>query len=473
MSLSPSGEIYDSYSGDKNHRQDLYNYMSGMENIQREKELKLTTCQKGGFLGLFESGIGKYLTDAKKSERALVKSHQKMSNTIKEWTKTYDKHLANLAKLDEFMSTGESLQTIFKDILVKNYFRKFGEKIDTSIPLFLDNYNANKDSTPNDFKNEHIEKQVRYVLRTEFGSVEDALIKFISVRILNDSEVQIILRTIENKIHERTIPHRNLNLDFPDLRSALADVIKSAKKDMSFNINELKEKSAKPPSYMVKPLEGEEGLNQYLQTFGVNSTRKNNTGKNTHNYTLYEPRLNIPTTIKNTSNKGAANGAATPAKPFNMLYGVVNKREEQAKKEEELRKAREEAERQAKENALKLAEPKTNVVGTIYPSLAGMPVLTKNQTNSTKPATVQNTLSNIKQTIFSPPSPTNTSTQSQNIPVTDLSSIITPNLQNSLSPSVVEKPSALLCFRKSKEECASSKDCYYDERIKRCRFKSS
>ena len=181
MSLSPLAEIYDNYVGDKNHRNDLYNELMGYERDQGIRKASMcggggskNSSQKtGGFLGLFEnSGIGKYLTEAKKSERALVRSHQKMSNTIAEWTKTYDKHLANLGKLDEFMSTGDSLQTVFKEILMKNYFKKFGEKIDTNIPLFLDNYVADKDSTPNDFKREHVQKQIWYVLHTEFRSEE-------------------------------------------------------------------------------------------------------------------------------------------------------------------------------------------------------------------------------------------------------------------------------------------------------------
>jgi hypothetical protein len=194
-----------------------------------------------GFFDFFDGGgIGKYLTDAKRSERSLIKKHQTLSNSIEDWTKEYEKHIANLAKLDEFMHTGDSLQTIFKDILVKNYFRKYGTAIDSTIPLFLDNYTANKDSTPNDFKREHIEKQIWYVLRTEFGAVDAGLIKYISGRILSDDNVQIVIRTVENKLHERTVKHSKLNLSLSEVRAALDAIIKGAKTDMGFDLSDMK-----------------------------------------------------------------------------------------------------------------------------------------------------------------------------------------------------------------------------------------
>ena len=484
MSLSPSAEIYDDYTGDKTHRQDLYNYLQGYQSDQSSKSLQLQACrQTGGFLGLFESGIGKYLSDAKKSERALVKSHQKMSNTIAEWTKTYEKHLANLAKLDEFMHTGDSLQSVFKDILMKNYFRKFGETIDTTIPLFLHNYLADKDSTPNDFKREHVEKQIWYVLRTEFGTVESALIKYIEVRILNDEKIQAVFRTVENKTHERTIYHKNLNIELSETKQALSDILKSAKGDMSFDINEIKKVEA--PAFMVKPSASEEAFQKYFGFANVNLSKKKNLniGTQVHNSTLYQPA-----TKKNNKNVPAPSGANSKKelqpheKEFDPFLGMINRQkvEALAKKEANEKRIKNEAEAKAKLEAE--AKAKTELNATLKPpNILNAAFSNITSSNTTKPLlpqpittpTVEQIKDEIKQTpIFG------SNLTPQPLPT----SLITNNFQKQYSPSVMPQinnkisTGTVLCFRiKNKEECNKQPTCIYldDAKPKRCTSKKS
>jgi hypothetical protein len=475
MSLSPSAEIYDNYTGDKNHKTDLYKYMQEYEAKQWQ------TTQNGGFLGLFESGIGKYLSDAKKSERALVKSHQKMSNTIAEWTKNYEKHLANLSKLDEFMHTGESLQTVFKEILMKNYFRKFGEKIDTSIPLFLHNYIADKDSTPNDFKREHVEKQIWYVLRTEFGPVEAALIKYIEIRILDDEKIQVKFRTVENKPHERTIHHKDLNIDISGTKQALGDILKSAKGDMSFNINEIKKKE--PPAFMVKPSASNEALQQYFGRFNVNLTKKNvNIGSAIHNSTLYQPQ----TKKNNGKNVASVPGANNKKelqpheKEFDPYFGMLDrqKAEALARKEANEKKLKNEAEAKAKIEAELKAKAEVEAASK-PPNLMNIAFAnTKNigLPDPVKTATVEKTIEEIKQTPqFGPadikPAPFPMITN-------ELQTQLTPSVLPSVVPSVVPSVNSslstapVICFSfKSKEECNKHSKCEYLDKAQRCHAK--
>ena len=493
MSLSPSAEIYDNYTGDKNHRNDLYNELMGYERDQGIRKASMcggggskNSSQKtGGFLGLFEnSGIGKYLTEAKKSERALVRSHQKMSNTIAEWTKTYDKHLANLGKLDEFMSTGDSLQSVFKDILMKNYFKKFGEKIDTSIPLFLDNYIADKDSTPNDFKREHVQKQIWYVLHTEFGPVDSGLIKFIQINILSDSKVQAVFRTVENKVHERTFDHKNLNLNISKVREEVAEILKTAKGDMSFNINEVKEKKKEGvPSLMISPDMGNNALKNYLGVYGINLTQKNiGNRKSRHNATLY---TNATKKMYSNGNGKGVNvenkkpGELAPhEKDFNPTFGLLDKAKANAI-------AKKEAEEKAK---AAIAGPTPVVPDITSQAFPGMPPTTQTPTSAPTPSGVQlptslqNAKNEIKSTQFGPPPGEGITSQLEPKPFP----IISNDFQQKLTPSVIPiapaavapiiQPASPMCFTysKNKEECNKLVgQCYFDEKEKRCRHEST
>lgn len=459
---------------------------NNMNKIYHKKNNLMDINQNGGFFGLFEYGIGKYLSDAKSSERALIKSHQKMSNTISEWTKNYDKHLTNLAKLDEFMNTGDSMQSIFKEILMKNYFRKFGEKIDTTIPLFLDNYMTDKDSSPNDFKREHLEKQIWYILRTEYGSVEMSLIKFISIRIIDDEKIQVIFRTVENKIHERTFHHQNLNITISDVKQALSDIIKSAKSDMSFNVDELKTpEHGDSLTMIVNPNASDDGRQKYLNLFNVNHTKKNNKNSINHNSTLYQPRLSKKEN-KNTSssiiNNKKTKELAPHEKEFDPYLGMINrqKAEEIARKEAIIDKKTAELKDKLKDTGLESVANK--VIDPFAAALPGIPKLTQLQSSQLQqPLTMQQPP--FPQTMQQPPLPQTMQNAKNEIMKTDFGTknsilpfpVITSKLQEQYTPSAISSQSIfnnkpIVCLKfKTKEECLKYSNCYFKEDQKRCK----
>lgn len=230
-------------------------------------------------------GYAAILDDTKNSETNLLNSYDALTKNVNEYYKSYNNHLENLITLEDFVNL-DSLDTIFKDIIVKKHFKR-EDVIDRSNPLLINNYLVTDETSPKDFRKEHIIKQIRYKLHQDFPDREQLLIKDIDVKKDTDNVIIMIITTIEDKKYNRSIHHNNYVLQLPQVRKDLKDIISSAKKNLKYesNIHKFEEDSLSRYTSSNK----NEGVDKYKRTDNSNNnlisknqiiSNQNNNGPN-------------------------------------------------------------------------------------------------------------------------------------------------------------------------------------------------
>jgi hypothetical protein len=115
-----------------------------------------------------------------------------MDKAVKNYHKSYDTHLQNLQKLDDYANFN-GMENLFKKVLMKDNFRD--GKVDKSVPILFRNYLIEEETTPTAFRKEHILRQVNYVLGKYFSGREHMFIKHLNVEV-GKNEFELTVQTI-------------------------------------------------------------------------------------------------------------------------------------------------------------------------------------------------------------------------------------------------------------------------------------
>ena len=185
---------------------------------------------KGGF-NLFDFGgdsFTKTIKRTKTSEASLIKNYEELDSATKKYNKSYDTHIQNLEKLDDYANF-KGMENIFKKVIMKENFKN--GKVDKSLPILFRNYLIETETTPSAFRKEHIMRQIDYVLDKYFAGREHMFIKNMHVDI-GKHEIVLYVQTIENIKKSRTIPHNNYIISFSATKKVLKDILATTKKNL-------------------------------------------------------------------------------------------------------------------------------------------------------------------------------------------------------------------------------------------------
>ena len=183
----------------------------------------------GGFK-LF--GFGDTFTNAikrtKTSENKLINTYEVMDKSVKKYHHSYDTHMKNLAKLDDYANF-HGMENLFKKVIMKDSFAN--GKVDKSTPILFRNYLIQEETTPSAFRKEHIMRQIQYVLNKYFAGREHLFIKEMYVDI-GKNEFILYITTIENRKVSRKVSHTGYVISISETKTALKDILGTAKKNL-------------------------------------------------------------------------------------------------------------------------------------------------------------------------------------------------------------------------------------------------
>jgi hypothetical protein len=201
------------------------------ENVHKSEDIYKHNKHSGGsVLKLF--GLGDTFTNAikktKSSENKLINTYETMDKSVKRYHKSYDEHIKNLEKLDDYANF-HGMENLFKNVIMKGSFKD--GKVDKSSPILFRNYLIQSETTPSAFRKEHILRQVNYVLNKHFASSEHMFIKYMSVEI-GKSEFILAITTIDNRKMTRKISHNKYIISMSETKAALKDILGTTKKNL-------------------------------------------------------------------------------------------------------------------------------------------------------------------------------------------------------------------------------------------------
>lgn len=186
--------------------------------------------QQGGFK-LFDFGgdnFTKAIKRTKSSENKLINTYVEMDKVVKDYHKSYDTHLQNLEKLDDYANF-HGMENLFKKVIMKDNFRN--GKVDKSNPILFRNYLIEEETTPTAFRKEHIMRQVNYVLDKYFAGREHMFIKHMTVDV-GKHEFILTITTIENIKKSRKIEHNGYVISVSKTKKELKDILETTKKNL-------------------------------------------------------------------------------------------------------------------------------------------------------------------------------------------------------------------------------------------------
>lgn len=198
-----------------------------------KKEIK-KTVKRGGFWltgPKNTDSLSKRIEKAGRSESNLIKSYEKMTGCVDNYYHKYDDHLKNLISIDDMINV-KSMETLFKKEIVKKHFK--GKDVDKSNPLLLRNYFANSMSSPSAFIKEHLIKQIRYKLYFSFSAKDRSLITDIQVKLVDKKSIAMSVRTIENKVHNKSIKHKNYYLNMAQVLRELKRILDETREALGY-----------------------------------------------------------------------------------------------------------------------------------------------------------------------------------------------------------------------------------------------
>lgn len=200
---------------------------------------KKRTIKKGGFWltqPRNSDSLSKRIERAGISENNLIGSYKNMTGCVENYYQKYDNHLKNLISIDDMINV-KSMETLFKKEIIKKHFK--GKDVDKSNPLLLRNYFASSMNSPSAFIKEHLIKQIRYKLYFSFSEKDRGLITDIQVKLVDKKSIAMSVRTIENKVHNKSIKHKNYYLNMAQVLRELKRVLDETRESLGY-FNELK-----------------------------------------------------------------------------------------------------------------------------------------------------------------------------------------------------------------------------------------
>jgi len=184
---------------------------------------------KGGFkLFGFGDSFTNTIKKTKSSENKLISTYETMDKSVKVYHKSYDTHIKNLEKLDDYANF-HGMENLFKNVIMKDNFKD--GKVDKSSPILFRNYLIQEETTPSAFRKEHIMRQVNYVLNKHFAGREHMFIKHMTVEI-GKSEFVLSITTIDNRKMSRKIGHNKYVISMSETKTALKDILGTTKKNL-------------------------------------------------------------------------------------------------------------------------------------------------------------------------------------------------------------------------------------------------
>lgn len=222
--------------------QKKHNTIHGKRKGSLRRYQSVNTMQKqaitgGGFFDMFkpkqvEKPTG-YFSQAIASENELINSYEALAASSKRYYDAYNSHIKNLITLDDIYAMN-GLITTFRNTVLADSF-KHEDVVDRSNPLFLRNYYAGDETTPRNFRKEHMLSQVRYCIR-KFNPKDEILIQDVDLT-MEDGKALVTIYTINGDTHERSVTvNEDFNLDLTKLKSDIREIIKSVKRKMDFEI---------------------------------------------------------------------------------------------------------------------------------------------------------------------------------------------------------------------------------------------
>lgn len=202
----------------------------------RQGSQKRQLATGGGFFDMFKPKVEKptgYFSQAVASENELINSYEALAASSKRYYDAYNSHIKNLITLDDIYAMN-GLITTFRNTVLADSF-KHEDVVDRSNPLFLRNYYAGDETTPRNFRKEHMLSQVRYCIR-KFNPKDEILIQDVDLT-MEDGKALVTIYTINGDTHERSVTvNEDFNLDLTKLKSDIREIIKSVKRKMDFEI---------------------------------------------------------------------------------------------------------------------------------------------------------------------------------------------------------------------------------------------
>jgi hypothetical protein len=191
----------------------------------------------GGFFDMFKPKPAPkpagYFSQAVASENELIDSYESLAASSKRYYDAYNSHIKNLITLDDIYAMNGLISTFRNTVLVDSF--KHEDVVDRANPLFLRNYLAGDETTPRNFRKEHMLSQVRYCIR-KFNPKDEILIQDVDLT-MEDGKALVTIYTINGDTHERSVTvNEDFNLDLTKLKSDIREIIKSVKRKMDFEI---------------------------------------------------------------------------------------------------------------------------------------------------------------------------------------------------------------------------------------------
>lgn len=190
----------------------------------------------GGFFDMFKPKPAKpagYFSQAVASENELIDSYESLAASSKRYYDAYNSHIKNLITLDDIYAMNGLISTFRNTVLADSF--KHEDVVDRTNPLFLRNYLAGDETTPRNFRKEHMLSQVRYCIR-KFNPKDEILIQDVDLT-MEDGKALVTIYTINGDTHERSVTvNEDFNLDLTKLKSDIREIIKSVKRKMDFEI---------------------------------------------------------------------------------------------------------------------------------------------------------------------------------------------------------------------------------------------
>jgi hypothetical protein len=162
--------------------------------------------QKGsGMFNYFSSNNSSInpLTRAINSEKKIFDTYSTYLDAKLKFENTYNKHLENLITLDKINKMGSSLVSVFENIVYPNNIEGY-KKYDYKNPLLLSSYLLTDDTTPANFRREHIRQQVWYQIY-KLSDYDNSLFTGVDIKLIDKKTVMVSFILLNNIQYDRKV----------------------------------------------------------------------------------------------------------------------------------------------------------------------------------------------------------------------------------------------------------------------------
>ena len=205
-----------------------------------KKRKKNKNNQKGGR----KSALSNIVKDIRQSERSLLHNYKKYASEAKKYFTSFNKHIDNLATLDNNIPDTKSFKSIFLNTLMPNHITN-QMRGESDNPLFLSNYLIDDYSSPNDIQYQHIQQQIRYVLNKYISLTDQSLLDLgkIAVHSINENSISIDFVTAGYQVYEINCMHDKLEINLDDLGLKIKSFLDKVKSGIEIQFKNVPDKS--------------------------------------------------------------------------------------------------------------------------------------------------------------------------------------------------------------------------------------